>query len=92
MFNSLFYSFIQKPTFIAVTCIVTSLISFGATASEVASAHATPPASIAKAGEAFNAGLIKYTLESTLGIKVDKVLKTPMPGIALVINSEGIFR
>ena len=91
MFNSLFYSFIQKPTRIAVTCIVTSLISFGTTASDVATTHTTPPASIAKAGEAFNAELIKSTLEAMLGIKVDKVLKTPMPGIALVINSEGLL-
>jgi thiol:disulfide interchange protein DsbC len=88
MFNFSFKILSRKTTAIVATALITSASAFSIMASDVSS---VAPASIAKVGNAFNADFIKNKLETSLQIKVDQVLETPMPGIAIVISNQGIL-
>jgi thiol:disulfide interchange protein DsbC len=51
------------------------------------------PASIAKNPqvEKFDANFLKTKLKLSLGIEVEQVLETPLPGIAMVVTSKGLY-
>ncbi|MBL4765613.1 MAG: bifunctional protein-disulfide isomerase/oxidoreductase DsbC [Colwellia sp.] len=84
-----------KKVLIVSSLIITAMSVFFAINEQAIAKDSPVPSTIAKAAELdptkLNVDLLKAKIKAKLGLIVDKVEKTPIPGIALLITDQGLF-
>lgn len=84
-----------KKVLIVSSLIITAMSVFFAMNEQAVANNSQAPNNIAKSAEfnstELNVELLKATIKAKLGLIVNKIEKTPVPGIALLITEQGIF-
>ncbi len=84
----------KKILIVGVLAAVAASVFFSVNDSAVAN-NSSVPSSIAKPAEQdptqLNAELLKAKIKAKLGLEVEQVETTPVPGIALLITNQGLF-
>lgn len=82
----------MKKLFSAALCISTLFCSLGYSAFSLAETSPQVPSALAKPEVlVFDADKLAKTIESVIGLKVSKAVKTPMSGLAEVHTEQGLF-
>ncbi len=91
MFNFLFNSLFRKRFAVVLAGIISCISIFYVAAGE-SNSNNTGSKSVALSPEStLDVALLKRKLKDSLGLTVDEVMETALPGIALVITDQGLF-